>query len=101
MNVFFHSDGQNKKVFHQNNVFLIYCIINIVLCLGLPWRVMNFDASLENSIDSCVLLNVLKVLNYIFKLTIFILIKIFLVILLILNRNKFNINYTSKAVAPM
>ncbi|XP_022180429.1 scm-like with four MBT domains protein 1 [Myzus persicae] len=27
---------------------------------GLPWRVMNFDASLENSIDSSVLLNVLK-----------------------------------------
>ncbi|XP_029342125.1 scm-like with four MBT domains protein 1 isoform X2 [Acyrthosiphon pisum] len=27
---------------------------------GLPWRVMNLDASLENSIDSSVLLNVLK-----------------------------------------
>ncbi|KAL5237491.1 hypothetical protein ACI65C_004901 [Semiaphis heraclei] len=40
--------------------YFFYYIIGFVLCSGFPWRVMNLDASLENSTNSSVLLNVLK-----------------------------------------
>lgn len=46
-------------------------VTGLIFYIGLPWRVMNLDANLEDSIDSNVLLDVLKVLNYVSKCIIY------------------------------
>lgn len=53
--------AEQKGDLNKNNILIRY--INKMLFIGLPWRVMNLDVTIEGAIDSSLLLNVLKVNN--------------------------------------